>query len=256
MIPFLPSRLFIQVWRRHLLVWRKNAAASLVANLGEPFLYLLGLGYGLGHYLESMGPVSYLVFLTAGILASNSMHASTFEAIYGGFTRMTRQQTFNAMLATPLGIVDIVAGEVVWAATKALLSGAAILLVGALMGAIPAPTAPLALGVVFLSGLVFASMGMIVTSISPNYDFFMYYFTLVTTPMLLFCGVFYPQEGLPEAVRIAFGLLPLTHVVALIRPLTTGLPFDNPFWHLLALLLFVAVLFPVAVARISRRIIV
>ncbi|MBF0271657.1 MAG: ABC transporter permease [Magnetococcales bacterium] len=253
---FLPTLLFIQVWRRHLMVWRKNAASSLVGNLGEPFLYLLGMGYGLGRYVESMGPVSYPVYLTAGILASNSMNAATFEAIYGGFTRMTRQQTFHAMLATPVGIADIVAGEVSWAATKSLFSGSAILLVGAIMGAIPASTAVLALPVVFLSGVVFGSLGMIMTAISPNYDFFMYYFTLVITPMFLFCGVFYPLETLPAPLRVATELLPLTHVVALIRPLTTGLPFDNPLWHLGVLLVSAAVFFPLAVKHISRRIIV
>ncbi|MBF0614415.1 MAG: ABC transporter permease [Magnetococcales bacterium] len=254
--PYFPTRLCMQVWRRHLLVWRKNAPASLVANLGEPFLYLLGMGFGLGRYVDTMGTLSYPVYLTAGILAANSMNAATFEAIYGGFTRMTRQQTFHAMLATPVGIADIVAGEVIWAATKAVFSGAAILLVGALMGAIPAATAPWALLVVFLSGLVFASMGMIVTAISPNYDFFMYYFTLVTTPMFLFCGVFYPLESLPELARLAAAWLPLTHVVALIRPLTTGLPFDNPWWHLGMLIGFAVLLFPMAVRRISKRIIV
>lgn len=256
MIRILPTRLFIQVWRRHYLVWRKNAASSLVANLGEPFLYLLGMGYGLGRYVESMGPITYPVYLTAGILAANSMNAATFESIYGGFTRMTRQQTFHAMLATPVGISDIVAGEVMWAATKSLISGSAILLVGWLMGAIPAATAPLALLVVFLSGLVFGSMGMITTAISPNYDFFMYYFTLVTTPMFLFCGVFYPLETLPAPLRIASELLPLTHVVALIRPLTTGLPMEAPIWHLCALLACAALLFPMAVRRIARRILI
>ncbi|MBF0190489.1 MAG: ABC transporter permease [Magnetococcales bacterium] len=253
---FLPTLLFIQVWRRHLMVWRKNAASSLVGNLGEPFLYLLGMGYGLGRYVESMGPVSYPVYLTAGILASNSMNAATFEAIYGGFTRMTRQQTFHAMLATPVGIADIVAGEVTWAATKSLFSGSAILLVGAIMGAIPETTALLALPVVFLSGVVFGSLGMIMTAISPNYDFFMYYFTLVITPMFLFCGVFYPLETLPLPLRVIAEFLPLTHVVALIRPLTTGMPFEHPWWHLGVLLACAIVFFPLAVKHISRRIIV
>ncbi|MEO5347046.1 MAG: ABC transporter permease [Magnetococcus sp. YQC-9] len=252
----LPSRLFVQVWRRHLMVWRKNFSTSIVGNLGEPFLYLLGMGYGLGRYVETMGNIPYPVYLTAGILASNSMYAATFEAVYNGFTRMTRQQTFHAMLATPVSIADIVAGEVAWAATKSLLSGSAILLVGWLMGAVHAQTAVLALPVVLLSGIVFGSMGMIITAISPNYDFFMYYFTLVITPMFLFCGVFFPVDTLPAPLKFATELLPLTHVVALIRPLTTGLPFEAPFWHLCALLTLAALLFPLAVNRIRQRIIV
>ncbi|MBF0261748.1 MAG: ABC transporter permease [Magnetococcales bacterium] len=252
----LPTPLFVQIWRRHLLVWRKNIATSIVGNLGEPFLYLLGMGYGLGRYVETMGEIPYPVYLTAGILASNSMYAATFEAIYNSFTRMTRQQTFHAMLATPVSIADIVAGEVTWAATKSLLSGSAILLVGWLMGSVTAPTALLALPVVLLSGLVFASMGMVITATAPNYDFFMYYFTLIITPMFLFCGVFFPVDTLPLPLELATQLLPLTHVVALIRPLTTGVPFESPLWHLLALLALLALFFPLAVNRIRKRIIV
>lgn len=251
-----PSSRFFQVWRRHFLVWRKTAASSLVASLGEPFLYLLGMGYGLGHFVGSMGDTPYPVYLAAGILAANSMHAATFEAIYGGFTRMTRQNTFHAMLATPLRIADIVAGEVTWAATKSLLSGTAILLVAGLMGAMPAKTAILVLPVVFLSGLIFGSMGMIMTAISPSYDFFMYYFTLVTTPMFLFCGVFYPVESLPPLIRLATQFLPLTHVVALIRPLTSAIPFQETFLHLGALIIFAVIAFLLAVTLIKRRIII
>ncbi|MBF0416640.1 MAG: ABC transporter permease [Magnetococcales bacterium] len=252
----LPSPLFVQVWRRHLLVWRKNIATSVIGNLGEPFLYLLGMGFGLGRYVETMGDLPYPVYLTAGILASNSMYAATFESIYNSFTRMTRQQTFHAMLATPLRIPDIVAGEVSWAATKSLLSGSAILFVGWLMGAVTAPTALLALPVVLLSGITFGSMGLVITALAPNYDFFMYYFTLIITPMFLFCGVFFPVDTLPLPLKLATELFPLTHVVALIRPLTTGLPFESPLWHLSALLMLIALFFPLAVKSIQNRIIV
>ncbi len=252
----LPSSRFIQVWRRHFLVWRKTAGSSLVASLGEPFLYLLGMGFGLGHFIGTMDNIPYPIYLAAGILAANSMNAATFEAIYGGFTRMTRQNTFHAMLATPLSITDIVAGEVCWAATKSLISGSAILLVAQFMGVIPAETAILVLPIVFLSGLVFGAMGMIMTAISPSYDFFMYYFTLVTTPMFLFCGIFYPIDSLPPLIHMTTQLLPLTHVVALIRPLTAGIPLHDPLLHISALLIFAILAFLLAVKQIKRRIMI
>ena len=119
---------FVQVWRRHFLVWRKTSAASLVGSLGEPFLYLMGMGYGLGRFIGEIEGTSYLVYVTSGILAANSMNTATFEAIYGSFTRLTRQNTFHAMLATPLRVSDVVLGEVFWAATKALIAGTAIFL--------------------------------------------------------------------------------------------------------------------------------
>ncbi|MBF0448286.1 MAG: ABC transporter permease [Magnetococcales bacterium] len=251
-----PSKGFVQVWRRHFLVWRKSAATSLMGTLGEPFLYLMGMGYGLGRFVGEIDGISYLVYLTAGILAASSMNTATFEALYGGFTRMTRQNTFLAMLATPLQVSDVVAGEVAWGATKSLISGTAIFLVGNLLGSIPSETAFLVLPVVFLSGVVFTCMGLVVVAIAPNYDFFLYYFTLVTTPMFLFCGVFYPVESLPETGQMIANMLPLAHVVSLIRPLTIGAPLESPFFHISALIIYAGLTFFLAVHLLKKRLIV
>ena len=79
-------------------------------------------------------------------------------------------------------------------------------------------TVPIAM----LVGTCFAAMALVVTAISKNYEFFLYYVTLVVTPMMLFCGVFFPLQGLPAPLRSAAALLPLTHAVRLIRPLMTG----------------------------------
>lgn len=252
----LPGKGFLQVWRRHFLVWRKGILTSLMGTLGEPLLYLLGMGYGLGRFVGEIEGMTYLVYLTSGILAANSMNTATFEALYGGFTRMTRQNTFHAMLATPLRVPDVVAGEICWGASKALISGTAIFLVGHLLDAIPSPTAALALPIIFLSGVVFAAMALVVMAVAPNYDFFLYYFTLVTTPMFLFCGVFYPIDSLPETAQMIAQWLPLTHVVALIRPLAIGLPIETPLTHLGILLVYAAVAFRLAVGLLRKRLIV
>ncbi|MEO5365824.1 MAG: ABC transporter permease [Magnetococcus sp. WYHC-3] len=254
--PLLPGVGLFRVWNRHFLVWRKTALASLVGSLGEPVLFLLGMGYGMGRFVGEIQGLPYLSYVAAGILASNAMNAATFEAIYGGFTRMTRQYTFHAMLATPLTVADVVAGEVVWAASKSLLSGTAILLVGLLLGTFSGWGLLAALPVVFLTGLAFASLAMVVTALSPGYEFFMYYFTLVTTPMFLFCGVFYPVEGLPGPILDLIGLLPLTHAVALLRPLVTGGVVSDPALHLTALLLLALAAHSLAVHLVRRRLIV
>ncbi|MGN7614161.1 ABC transporter permease [Magnetococcales bacterium HHB-1] len=252
----IPTWGFIQVWRRHLLVWRKTVGASLAGSLGEPLLYLLGMGYGLGHLIGTVEGIPYLVYVGAGILAANSMNVSTFESLYGAFTRMTRQNTFHAMLFTPLTVADVVAGEVVWAATKALFSATAIFLVGSLFNAFPGDTALLALPIVFISGLVFSSFAMVMTALSPNYEYFLYYTTLATTPMFLFCGIFYPIATLPATIRLITDLLPLTHVISLIRPLTVGLPPEQPLYHLTVLILYGTLAFSIAVMLIRRRIII
>ncbi len=253
---FIPSRRFGQVWLRHFMVWRKTAAASLAGSLGEPFLYLVGLGYGLGRFVGMIGDMDYLVYVASGILAANSMNTATFEAVYGGFTRMVRQNTFHAMLATPLTVADVVAGEVVWAATRSLIAGVAIFIVAMLLDAFPPQAAIMALPVVFLSGLTFGAMAMVVTAISPGYDFFLYYFTLVTTPMFLFCGVFYPVASLPSLVQFLVSSLPLTHVVALVRPAGHGRLPEEIGMNLAVIAIYAMISFVAAVALVRRRIIV
>lgn len=257
---YLPNRGCLRVWQRHFLVWRKTSLASLVGSLGEPLLYLLGMGYGLGKLVGNINGGDYLFFVTAGILAANSMNTATFEVIYGGFTRMTRQNTFHAMITTPLRVVDVVAGEVLWAASKALIAGTAIFLVGSLLNAFPVQlpeqaTLLLTLPVVFLSGLMFAAMGMVITAIAPSYEFFLFYFTLVTTPMILFCGVFYPVQTLPEMVQHVVVFLPLTHVIQLIRPLASGLIPETPLLHITVLIMYACSAFVLAVTLVKKRIV-
>ncbi len=97
---------------------------------------------------------------------------------------------------------------------------------------------------------------MVVTAISPSYEFFLYYFTLVTTPMFLFCGVFYPVDSLPLIVQSVVAVLPLTHVVEVVRPLAIGAPVEHLGLHLGILVLYASVAFGLATRLIERRLIV
>ncbi|MGZ8212017.1 MAG: ABC transporter permease, partial [Burkholderiales bacterium] len=213
---------FLHVWRRNRLVWRKLAIPSMLGNLADPMLYMLGLGYGLGAMLPEVGGTSYIAFLAAGTVCSSTMMSATFESMYSSFSRMHVQRTWDAIMNAPIVLDDVVLGEAVWAASKALLSGSAVFAVAALLGLVASPLALWVLPLVFLTGLVFAALGLIMTSLSPSYDFFMYYFTLVITPMMLACGVFFPIEQLPGWLQTMTQALPLTHAVALARPLMTG----------------------------------
>jgi lipooligosaccharide transport system permease protein len=212
----------LALWRRNLYVWRKLLIPAILMNFGEPALYLLGLGLGLGRFVGELGGLSYLGFLASGMVVSSAMTTASFEGMYSVYTRMEPQRTYQALLATPLEVDDIVAGEMLWCATKALFSGAAILLVAALLGEVAGPRALLALPVIFLTGLCFAGPAILMSAIAPGYDFFNYYFVLLITPMFLLCGVFYPIDTLPAAMQQAVQFLPLTHAVELARPLVTG----------------------------------
>lgn len=244
---------FVHVWRRNLLVWRRLAVPSMLGNLADPLLYMFGLGYGLGRMLEDVGGMSYIGFLAAGIVCSSTMMSASFEAMYSGFSRMHVQKTWDAILNAPLTLDDVMLGELVWAASKSFLSGCAVLIVATVLGLVPSPLALAVIPLVFLTGLSFAALGLIMTALSPNYDFFMYYFTLCVTPMMLLCGVFFPLDQLPAAMQGFAQLLPLTHAVSLARPLVAGeIP---PTWllNITVLAAYAAVSFYVALALTRRR---
>lgn len=243
----------LAVWRRNFLVWRKMAITSVLGNLADPMIYLFGLGYGLGSLLPEVGGVPYIVFLASGTVCSSTMNAASFEALYSGFSRMHVQKTWEAILNAPLSLDDILAGECLWAASKALLSGSAILLVVATLGLVHSPLALWVLPVIFLTGLSFAALGLIITALAKSYDFFMYYFTLFITPMTLMCGVFYPIEQLPIGLQQVAQLLPLSHAVQLVRPLLQGNLPQDILLHLAALLLTTTLAYSLALWLVRRR---
>ena len=250
------SRGALAVWRRNALVWRKLICPSLFINFGEPFIYLLGLGFGLGLYIGDMAGMPYFTFLASGLVASSAMNTASFEGTYSVHTRMVPQRTYEAMLATPLSVDDIVAGEMLWCATKSLISSSAIFAVATLLGAVESWQALLSLPVYFVIGLCFAAPALLVSAVSPSYDFFSYYFTLVITPMFIFCGVFYPVTTLPDIAQSLVQVLPLAHAIALVRPLLAGVPVQAPLLHLAVLLLYAAVGYYLAVLLVRRRLIV
>ena len=185
-----------------------------------------------------MGGTSYLLFLSAGTLCYSTMNSATFEALYSGFSRMHHQRTWEAILNTPVTLDDIVLSEILWAATKSLMSGLAVLLVIWILGMshtlLSLWTIPLAL----LVGLCFAALGLIMTALAPSYDFFMYYFTLVITPMMMLSGVFFPVAQLPALLQNVAALLPLTHAIDLVRPLLNGAIPENIALHIAVILAY------------------
>ncbi len=244
----------LRVWRRDMESWRKYYRSSLVGALGEPILSLLAIGYGLGKFVN-LGGVSYAEFLAPGILASAAMNAASFEATFGSFTRMNEQKTYDAVLATPIGIREIVLGDVLWAASKSVLSGTAVLLVASVAGLVRSPWALVLPAVALLVGMVFGAMGLVVSSRARSYDFFTYYFTLVITVMYLFSGVFFPIESLPEWARVVAWVMPLTHAVAIVRACAAGQVGPMLLVHAAVLAAMLAVAYAVAVRWVGRRLI-
>ncbi|MBI3902287.1 MAG: ABC transporter permease [Nitrosomonadales bacterium] len=253
---FSPPRLslrFIPIWRRHFLVWRKVAATSIIGHIADPMIYLLGLGYGLGSLLPQMGGTSYMVFLAAGTVCYSTMNSASFEALYSGFARMHEQRTWEAIMNTPVTLDDIVLSEILWAASKSLLSGMAVLGVIWLLGLSGSPLSLWLIPLSLLIGLCFAALGLVMTALAPSYDFFMYYFTLVITPMMLLCGVFFPVAQLPPLWQNVASALPLTHAVDIARPLMSGALPPDMLLHVAVLLGYTLFGFYVSLVLFRRR---
>jgi len=229
---------WLHVWRRNFLVWRKLTIPSILGNLADPLLYMVGFGYGLGALMPQMNGTTYIAFIAAGTVCSSTMMTASFEAMYSGFSRMHVQRTWDAILNAPLTLDDVVIAEIVWAASKAMLSGVTVLLVAALLGLVHSALALWIVPLALLAGITFAALGLIMTALSPSYDFFVYYFTLAITPMMLLCGVFFPLDRLPQELQVVAGFLPLTHAVAIARPLMDGALAPDLFIHIAVLLAY------------------
>lgn len=247
------SRRFIPIWQRNFRVWKKMAGSSILGHLADPVIYMLGLGYGLGGMLPDIDGISYITFLAAGTVCYSTMNSASFEALYSGFARMHEQRTWEAILNTPVTLDDIVFSEMVWAASKSLLSGLAVLAVIWVMGLSHAPLSLWMIPLAFLVGLCFASLGLIMTALAPGYDFFMYYFTLIITPMVILCGVFFPVAQLPVWLQAVSSWLPLTHAIALARPLLTDTVPAHCVVHIAVLSAYALVAFYVALVLFRRR---
>lgn len=230
----------LAVWRRNAKVWTKLMRVSMVIQFGEPLIYLLGLGYGLGQFVPAMDGLPYLTFLASGLVMSSVMNTATFEGMYSCYTRMEPQKTHQAMLATPLRVSDVVIGEQLWAATKGCIPCIALLLVAFGLGAINSWSALLVPFVGLLAGLAFAGFCLPIVPFARSYDYFSYFYTLVIIPMFMFSGVFYPLDSLPNFVGVIAELLPLSHAVALARPLVIGEMPTDILLHLAVLVAYAA----------------
>lgn len=228
-------RLF-RVWQRNRDSHRKYFWASLVGNLGEPLLYLFAFGYGLGGYIGRIRGQSYLEYIAPGLLVSTAMFAASFECTYGSFARMVHQKTYEAILATPLSLEEIVFGDIAWGTTKALLNSLSMLLLLGFLGLLVHPSALLLPVALLATGLLFSASAILATAIAKNYEFFNYYFTLLISPMFFFSGIFFPLDAFPAWVQTVSLFLPMTYAVDLARALVASTWSPRLLVDLLALL--------------------
>jgi len=229
----------LRVWQRnrdvYLVTWKTN----LVPPLLEPILYLLAFGAGVGTLVDEVPyrgeSLSYVAFIAPGLLATQVMFQAFFETTYNTFVRMYYQRTFDAIITTPLSIEDVMAGELLWGATKGTLGCAVMMLTISLFGLVSYPTALWILPFSFVAALFFAAIGMCFTGVVPAIDAFNFPTFLFVIPMFLFSGTFFPVEVLPPWARWVAEALPLTHVCDVMREACLGRLPPSLLWDLLYL---------------------
>ena len=253
------SKRFIRVWQRNLTVYEKIWKVVLLPPILEPIFYLVAFGFGLSVLVGAINyhgsDVSYIEFIAPALIAINMMQNAFFENTYASFVRMYFQKTFDAMMATPLSLEEVITAEIIWGATKAVIATAIMQGVVSLFGLIKYPEGLLIIPLAFLGGIAFGSVGMFFTSLVKTIEMYNLPIFLFVTPMFVFSGTFFPLENLPLWAQKLATLFPLTHLVKLTRSFSVGLIRADLLWNLAYLLIFCLIFFPLAVFRMHRRLI-
>jgi len=236
---------------RNLLVYRRTWMV-IVSGFFEPLFYLLSIGLGLGALIGAVPfggqEVPYTAFVAPALMASSAMNGAIYDSTMNVFYKLREARTYDAILATPIGVGDVALGEIGWALIRGAIYATMFLLVMFVLGFVRSPLAILALPAAILIGFAFAGVGMAATTFMRTWQD-MDMVQMVILPLFLFSATFYPIETYPDAVRILVQLTPLYHGVDLIRSLTTGIVGPGILVHVA----YLAIMGLVGLAITSRR---
>ena len=250
----------LRVLEHHLTVYRRTWKGSVFMSFVSPILFLAAMGLGLGG-LISRGPVrtvdgvSYLVFLAPGLLAASAMQSAYVETTYPIMARIQWERTYEGMLATPIAVLDVLAGEFGWLAFRLALGSCAFFLVMLLFGTIHSMLALLAIVAAVLTGLAFAAPILAWTATRRTDSSFALIGRFLITPLFLLGGVFFPIHQLPQLVQGIAWVTPLAHGVALARSLSLGVLTPSAGMHLAVLLVYAVIGIVAARITLQRRLV-
>jgi lipooligosaccharide transport system permease protein len=242
----------LRMWQRNATVGRRTLLTTLTPRFLEAIAYLAIMGLGLGTYLTTVEGVDYVDFIAPGVAASTVMFGAIIETTYNSFVRIHVRKVVEAVVTTPLSLADVVVGEYLWAATRAVAYGLVFLIVMAAFGLVHTPMALLLPPVFAIGALTFAVLGMAYTSLVTSIEHFNILFTGFLTPMFLFGGVFFPFSGLPGWAQAIGWCMPLSHLVAATRDLTLGGADLMTLAHVGALVALLVAVFPWPARRLAR----
>jgi len=243
------------VMSRELANFRSFWKATTFSSVLEPIVYLLAFGLGLGAtVVNQVEGLDYVEFVGTGMVATAVIFSSAFPAMFGTFVKHRFQRTYDAILAAPVDVEELVTAEMLWIGIRAGVYGSFPLVVTFFFGLDPTPGMLLVPLFCFVTALAFAAFGIAIAATVAKIDQFNYVTTLVITPLFLVAGTFFPIQGLPEGVQAAAQLNPLHHLVELVRHASFG--FEGlDLVRLAVLVAFAAVLWRVAVNRMTKRLI-
>lgn len=244
---------FLKVWSRNFLHFRKNILVSIFWITLEPLMYLGGIGYGLGAFVNNMDGVSFLEFFFPGLLCTTAMFVPFFEGTYSNYSKLTYQKIYSSIMMTRVGPEEIVFGEILWSASKGFMGVCGVVLVASFFGLVGSFYILPVLFVLFVFSFLFASIAMIVTSFAKSYDSFIYGTSGFIIPMTLISGVYFPVENLPPIIKQLAYVLPLTHGVEAVRGLLVRGFSLSILIHVLVLLIMSWICMNIAIIRIRQR---
>jgi lipooligosaccharide transport system permease protein len=243
------------VMSREVANFRTFWKATTFSSVLEPIIYLLAFGLGLGTtVVNRVDGLEYVEFVGTGMVATAVIFASALPAMFGTFVKHRFQRTYDAILAAPVDVEELVTAEMLWIGIRAGFYGCFPLIVAMMFGLDPAPGMLLVPLFCFFTALGFAAFGIAVAATVSKIDQFSYVTTLVVTPLFLVAGTFFPIDGLPQGFQVAAQLNPLHHLVELVRHASFGFEAADPV-RVAILVAFAFLLWRLAVQRMTARLV-
>jgi lipooligosaccharide transport system permease protein len=243
------------VMSRDVVIFGRYWKATTFSSIVQPTIYLLAFGLGFGTLVSHVSHLKYVEYVATGVVATAVLFSSAFPGMFNTFVRWQFQRTYDAMLAAPLDVEELITAEVLWISLRAGVYGLAPLIVGLAFGLSLEWGMLLVPAIGFLTGFGFAAFGVLVAAIAKTIDNFNYITSAVLTPLFLVAGTFFPVSSLPSDWRLAAKFNPLYHCVQLVRDASLGELQLADVAHAGVLLAFALVMWRLAIWRLADRLI-
>jgi len=229
--------------------------ATTFSSVMQPTIYLLAFGLGFGTLVKTIGHVKTIEYIGTGTVATAVLFSSAFPGMFNTFVRWQFQRTYDAMLAAPVDVEELITAEVLWIAIRAGVYGLAPLLVAMAFGLEPNVGMLLVPLIGFVTGFGFAAFGVAIAAVAKTIDNFNYVTSAVLTPMFLVAGTFFPVSALPVGVRTVAQVNPLYHCVQLVRDASLGNLGTADLGHAAVLIAFALLMWRLAISQLGKRLI-